>query len=198
MVMTLAKTSHVRRTGASRWIHVVPYASAAHALYATPEPHVSCDRATEVCYLAYQLQARRFSSCIQTFAIVMLSKARTDLDNIPHAAAKANTTSDAFPNNRPSITIMVETYGAFCCRDHPVCLRHVDFTSRVRALSPVQAMYAAGGSVVENILIVDVLHTLFIFEGCVSAILRWTRLVVFLRRCHVQSHPERASSFAQL
>ena len=53
-------------------------------------------------------------------------------------------------------------------------------------------------SVSESIHTVDVLQTLVIFEDCVNAILRWTRQVVFLRRCHVQSHPERTSSPAQL
>ena len=54
-------------------------------------------------------------------------------------------------------------------------------------------MDAARGSVVENIPTVGVLHKLLkkIFEGCVNTILRWTRLVVFLRL-------ERASALAQL
>ena len=60
-------------------------------------------------------------------------------------------------------------------------------TSSMSHVSPVQAMYAARRSVVENIPSVGVLHRLLIYVGYVNAILRWARLVVFLRRCHVQS-----------
>ena len=78
------------------------------------------------------------------------------------------------------------------------CGSHRASASHVAHLSPVEAMHAARESVVENIPSVGVLHTLSTYEGCVNAILRWTRLAVFLQRCHVQSHAESASSLAPM
>ena len=87
--VTLANTSHTRRTRASRWRQPA-------LAYATPEPVVG--------YVSYAVleswklslpdaNQENLSSPIQTHAIVTPGKAWTGVDNTRHAEANVGTTS---------------------------------------------------------------------------------------------------------
>ena len=114
-VVTVAKTSHLRRTGASRWIHRACACNTQTFLHRPCTLHQSHSLGT-CCTRAPQ---KLFAELTRR----MPGKAWTEIDNSGHAEAKAETTSGVGRNGRQ---------------------------------------------------------------------------VVFSRRYHVQSHPERASSLAQL
>ena len=58
------------------------------------------------------------------------------------------------------------------------CGVHIAPALAMSHLSPVQAMYAARGSVVGNIPSIGVQHTLLIYEGHVNAIMRGAHQVI--------------------
>ena len=143
---------------------------------------------------------------------------RDEIENSRHAEAKADTTSGVWRNGGwpPQATcppsrggfshvrmprITVETAGALVVENIQLvfyCTCAMWISSRQCQPCRQPGRVRRRGSVFENIPTVVVLHTLLIFEGCVNAFMRWARQVVFLRRCHVQSHPERSSSPTQL
>ena len=84
--------------------------------------------------------------------------------------------------HRASASLVLLTSPAATVYTAPAAV--VEFIAPALAMlhsSLVQAMYAA-----REHPSADVLHALLIYEDHVNTILRWSRLVVLLRRCHVQ------------
>ena len=89
------RTSHTRRTGATRWMHRACACStmrfSSTGLHATPDPVVGFDRARKVGLRSLpNASQEHLSSSVQKFAIVMPGNAWTLIDNTRHAEAKAS------------------------------------------------------------------------------------------------------------
>ena len=139
VVLTLAKTSHTRRTGASRWIHracacnTMRFRSTGLARYTRATRWVRVVRAHQRSLLLSLPVASQenLSSCIQKLAIVMHGKAWTEIDNSRDAEAKADTTSGVGRNGawHPQTTCPYKPRARAthhgrdarrtCCREHP-------------------------------------------------------------------------------
>ena len=218
VVVTLAKISHMRRTGGSRWIHrpcpcsTIRFRSAGLAHYTRATCWVSVVRARQKELVSENV------IIFQKFSIVMPPQSLDRDRQLRHAEAKAGHNfwcrakrCLASPNNMPVIGWRFQPRAhathhgrdarRTCCREHPACpctvlyckctmwisSRQCQPCRQYRPRTPQRVRFFF----FQNIPTVGVSHTHFqSFEGCVNAILRWTRQVVFLRRCHVQSHRE--------
>ena len=126
VVVTLAKTSHMCRTGASRWIH--------RACACTARPYAS-NRATRVaqpCQRNWPLSSpvasqENLSSCIRKFAIVMPGKAPTEIDNTRHERRRRTQllvlgeTLLGTPTQHARQHVCGRDAKRTCCREHPAC-----------------------------------------------------------------------------